>query len=76
MQAIDCSPAQDVLGRLQAGSYRFGRRFSRNAGRKPFRAAHPNITRQIVTEATMPMKSANKPAATACRVRRMPTEPK
>ena len=37
---------------------------------------HPNISRQITIEAITPVRSAINPAGTACRVRRMPTEPK
>ncbi len=35
-----------------------------------------NINRQMITEAMTPVRSAIKPVATACRVRRMATEPK
>ena len=36
----------------------------------------PNINRQMTTETTTPVRSAIRPAATACRVRRTATEPK
>ena len=53
-----------------------GRHHSRRLDTQAGDGSYPNIRVQMITEATTPTKSANSPAATACRVRRIATEPK
>lgn len=56
--------------------FRIDIRLGRDGNRKTLGNVYQAIARQIATAATAPAASAANPARTACRVRRIPMEPK
>ncbi len=65
--SIECVTAISLLVNLRGGGV---------ADKFASFYAPPKTIRQIATDATIPAKSAISPAATAWRVRRIPTDPK